>query len=78
MLEKILCRAPRTICLKVNMLRLIDDFLNHTAVRKRTLRNSLSLMQLAPLLSVARQKKLRGLSPQANYTDRATATCRRS
>jgi hypothetical protein len=23
-------------------------------------------------------KKLRGLSPQANYTDRATASCRRS
>jgi hypothetical protein len=24
------------------------------------------------------QKKLHGLSPQANYTDRATAACRRS
>jgi hypothetical protein len=24
------------------------------------------------------QNKLRGLSPQANYTDRATAACRRS
>jgi hypothetical protein len=23
-------------------------------------------------------KKLRGISPQANYTDRATAACRRS
>jgi hypothetical protein len=27
---------------------------------------------------VAGKKKLRGLSPQANYTDRATAACRRS
>jgi hypothetical protein len=25
-----------------------------------------------------KQKKLRGLSPQSNYTDRATAACRRS
>jgi hypothetical protein len=25
-----------------------------------------------------KQNKLRGLSPQANYTDRATAACRRS
>jgi beta-galactosidase/beta-glucuronidase len=25
-----------------------------------------------------KQKKLRGFSPQANYTDRATAACRRS
>jgi hypothetical protein len=25
-----------------------------------------------------KQNKLRGFSPQANYTDRATATCRRS
>jgi hypothetical protein len=24
------------------------------------------------------KKKLRGLSPQANYTDRATAACQRS
>jgi hypothetical protein len=26
----------------------------------------------------AKKTKLRGLSPQANYTDRATAACRRS
>jgi hypothetical protein len=27
---------------------------------------------------VAKKTKLRGLTPQANYTDRATASCRRS
>jgi hypothetical protein len=27
---------------------------------------------------LTKKTKLRGLSPQANYTDRATATCRRS
>jgi hypothetical protein len=27
---------------------------------------------------VINETKLRGLSPQANYTDRATAACRRS
>jgi hypothetical protein len=30
------------------------------------------------LLKFPEQKKLHGLSPQANYTDRATAACRRS
>jgi hypothetical protein len=29
-------------------------------------------------IMIIKQKKLRGLSPQANYTDRATAACRRS
>jgi hypothetical protein len=27
---------------------------------------------------ITKKKKLRGLSPQANYTDRVTAACRRS
>jgi hypothetical protein len=29
-------------------------------------------------LTALLKKKLRGFSPQANYTDRATAVCRRS
>jgi hypothetical protein len=28
--------------------------------------------------NINKNKQLRGLSPQANYTDRATAACRRS
>jgi hypothetical protein len=32
----------------------------------------------ADLNTVFEKKKLRGLSPQANYTDRATAACQRS
>jgi enterochelin esterase-like enzyme len=31
-----------------------------------------------PVLLTTKQNKLHGLSPQANYTDRVTATCRRS
>jgi hypothetical protein len=31
-----------------------------------------------PYLFLNVLKKLRGFSPQANYTDRATAACRRS
>jgi hypothetical protein len=34
------------------------------------------LLQLENILGL--QKKLHGLSPRANYTDRATAACRRS
>jgi hypothetical protein len=30
------------------------------------------------LHAITKKKKLHGLSPRANYTDRATATCRRS
>jgi hypothetical protein len=30
------------------------------------------------LIIYKKQKKLRGFSPQANYTDRATDACRRS
>jgi hypothetical protein len=30
------------------------------------------------VLEKKKKTKLRGLSPQANYTDRATAACRRS
>jgi hypothetical protein len=30
------------------------------------------------LINTKLKKKLHGLSPQANYTDRATAACRRS
>jgi hypothetical protein len=30
------------------------------------------------LIGRKRKKKLHGLSPQANYTDRATAACQRS
>jgi hypothetical protein len=30
------------------------------------------------LLDSEHKKKLRGLSPQANYTDQATAACQRS
>jgi hypothetical protein len=34
---------------------------------------------IGPLYNLLQQtNKLRGLSPQANYTDRATAACRRS
>jgi hypothetical protein len=34
---------------------------------------------IRPILGSKKKKtKLRGLSPQANYTDRATADCRRS
>jgi hypothetical protein len=29
-------------------------------------------------IPLVKQKKLQGFSPQANYTDRATAACRRS
>jgi hypothetical protein len=29
-------------------------------------------------LNIKKQNELRGCSPQANYTDRATAACRRS
>jgi hypothetical protein len=32
----------------------------------------------SPHLSTYSKKKLHGLSPRANYTDRATAACRRS
>jgi hypothetical protein len=41
------------------------------------------LMQMTPVYksikqTLQQQNKLRGFSPPANYTDRATAACRRS
>jgi hypothetical protein len=38
----------------------------------------ISLYNKVPNEIKKNKNKLRGLSPQANYTDRATATCRRS
>jgi hypothetical protein len=58
--------------------KIFSDFFRQ--VGKETLQNY--TYQLQPCLSVPRvtteKTKLRGRSPQANYTDRATAACRRS
>jgi hypothetical protein len=40
--------------------------------------NTVYLMQWAILNIIFTKKKLRGLSPRANYTDRAIAACRGS
>jgi hypothetical protein len=37
-----------------------------------------TLLLTASGLATIKEKKLRGFSPQANYTDRATDACRRS
>jgi hypothetical protein len=36
------------------------------------------MLSSSVLLSKPKEKKIHGLSPQANYTDRATAACQRS
>jgi hypothetical protein len=38
----------------------------------------LEIIMLFTKIEKIKQNKLRGLSPRANYTDRATAACRRS
>jgi hypothetical protein len=40
--------------------------------------NRNSVILIAPAIVRKLKKKLHGLSPRANYTDRATAACRRS
>jgi hypothetical protein len=40
--------------------------------------SKISLIISLKSILILKQKKLNGLSPQANYTDRATAACRRS
>jgi hypothetical protein len=43
-----------------------------------SLRSATELTISYPEIVVKTKKKLRDLNPRANYTDRATATCRRS
>jgi hypothetical protein len=45
---------------------------------RMSLRPDLLWLTLNLALIIQSLKKLHGLSPRANYTDRATATCRRS
>jgi hypothetical protein len=56
---------------------------NLTAISEPTVENkgatsSHNLMSLQELLKGYKKKKLHGLRPRADYTDRATAACRRS
>jgi hypothetical protein len=59
-------------------------FENKTALRmfeskRREVTGCWGKLQNLPLsYTLIKTKKLHGLSPRANYTDRATATCRRS
>jgi hypothetical protein len=56
--------------LRISAWRIIKCFLQHPNACYSSVQNRLSSRLL--------YKKLRGFSPQANYTDRATAACRRS
>jgi hypothetical protein len=49
-----------------------------TAISQETLLVAQLLKRFLGSWSSMRKKKLRGLSPRANYTDRAIAACRRS
>jgi hypothetical protein len=53
-----------------------DSFLHVRATRMFVMTSCLLKVRLVTLS--IKKKKLHGLSPRANYTDRATATCRRN